>query len=63
MPPTPNIPSFDTLLAAIAIAPSAADLAKLVTVARTYFMGTQREELEAAAARRQTELPDGDALA
>ena len=26
MPPTPKIPSFDTLLAAIAIAPSAADL-------------------------------------
>ena len=63
MPPTRRIPSFDTLLAAIAIAPSAADLAQLLNVARTYFTGTQREQLEAAATHRQVQLPDGDALA
>ena len=63
MPAGPKIPSFDALLAAIAIAPSAADLAALLQVAQTYFMGSQREELEAAVARRQSQLPDGDALA
>jgi hypothetical protein len=30
--------------------------------ARTYFMGNQREQLEAAAAQREKELPNGDAL-
>jgi hypothetical protein len=58
----PRIPTFDALLAAIAVAPSAADLAALLVTARTYFMGNQREQLEAAGEQREKELPDGDAL-
>lgn len=55
-------PTFEALLAAIAIAPSAADLALLLDESRAYFTGTQREALEQAVARRQAELPDGPAL-
>ena len=55
-----NVPSFDALLAAIEAAPSAADLAALRETARTYFMGTQREQLEAAADHREEHLPNGD---
>jgi hypothetical protein len=54
----PKVQTFDSLLAAIAVAPSSADLAPLLDKARTFFMGTQREQLEAAAATRQAELPD-----
>jgi hypothetical protein len=60
--PPPKIPSFDALLAAIATAASAADLALLRDAARTYFMGTQREQLEAAIELRESELPNGDSL-
>jgi hypothetical protein len=59
-PPAPKIPSFDTLLAAIGVAASVADLAALRKIARTYFTGNQREELETAAERREAELPNGD---
>ena len=62
MPASPKPPSFDALLARIAVAPSAADLAALLETAQTYFMGNQREQLEAAVANRRAELPDGDAL-
>ena len=62
VPRTPKPPSYDALLSAITTAPSAADLAVLTDAARTYFAGTQRETLEAAAARRRAELPNGDAL-
>jgi hypothetical protein len=58
--PTP--PTYESLLGAIAVAPSAADLALLRETARTYFMGTQREALEAAAAKRDGELPDSEAF-
>ena len=56
----PKIPSFDALLAAIGVAASVADLAGLRQIARTYFTGNQREELEAAAERREAHLPNGD---
>jgi hypothetical protein len=59
MRPRPKIPTYDALWAAIAAAPSSADLAPLLLTARTYFTGTQREELEAAASARERELPDG----
>ena len=62
MRPTPKIPTFEALIAAIAVAPSAAVLSALEVTARTYFAGTQREELEAAVAKREAELPNGDAL-
>ena len=62
MRPPPKPPSFDALLASIRAAASAADLAGLLVTAQTYFMGTQREQLEAAVAKREGELPDGDAL-
>ena len=58
----PKIPTFDALLAAIKVAPSAADLAALLVPAQTYFAGNQREELVAAVAKRETELPNGEAL-
>ena len=58
--PLPKVPSFDTLLAAIEAAPSMADLAALRETARTYFTGTQREQLEAAADHREARLPNGD---
>ena len=58
----PKIPTFDTLLGAIRVAPSAADLALLRVTVRTHFMGAQREALEAAAAKREGELPNGEAL-
>jgi hypothetical protein len=47
----------DDILEAITVAGSAADLGALLTLAQTYFAGTQREQLEAAAAKRQGELP------
>ena len=62
MPPRPKPPTLEELLAAIATAPSAADLASLRAAAQAHFMGTQREDLEAAIAKRQSELPDGIAL-
>ena len=58
----PKPPTYESLLDAIAGAPSAADLAVLRATARTFFMGTQRETLEAAAAARRAELPDGEAV-
>jgi hypothetical protein len=60
--PKRTVPTFEVLLDAITIAPTAADLALLLQTASTYFMGNQREQLEAAAAQRETELPPGDAL-
>lgn len=63
MRPKPKPPTFEFLLDAIAAAPTAADVAALLTLAQTYFAGTQRETLEAAVAKRQGELPDGDAVA
>ena len=62
MPPKPTIPSFDALLAAIAAAASQAVLSALAVTARTYFAGTQREELETAVAHRGRELSIGDTL-
>ena len=62
MAPRPKIPTFDVLLAAIEVAASAADLAALLQTARTYFTGSQREQLEAAAELRRSRLPNGDAL-
>jgi hypothetical protein len=62
MPPAKKPPTFDQLLALINTAPSVADLAALLVTARTYFMGNQREQLEAAIAKRESELPNGEAL-
>jgi hypothetical protein len=62
MRPKPKIPTFDVLLAAIKVAPSAADLAALLVTAQTYFAGNQREELVAAVAQREAELPNGESL-
>lgn len=58
----PRTPTYESLLAAIAAAPSAADLALLLRAARSYFHGRQREDLEDAVAKRQAELPDGEAF-
>lgn len=49
-------PSFDAVLALVSAAPSAADLAAPLATIQTYFMGSQRELLEAAVAKRQAEL-------
>jgi hypothetical protein len=54
----PRFLAFDTLIARIGAAPSAADLAALLETARAYFKGTQRERLEAAVAKRDAELRD-----
>ena len=61
MKSTPT-PTFDALLAAVRAATTAAALAPLLQTATTYFMGNQREALEAAIAERQRELPDGEDL-
>ena len=60
MPPTPKLPSFDTLLAAIKVSPSLGDLERLRETACTYFTGSQREQLEAAVAERETQLPGSE---
>ena len=62
MKPPPTISKFEVLLDAIRGRASAADLALLQQTAFTYFMGTQREQVEAAIAKRESELPSGDAL-
>lgn len=54
----PKPPSFDAVLALVSAAPSAADLAAPLATIQTYFMGSQRELLEAAVAKRRTELPE-----
>ena len=56
----PKPPSFDALLAQVGAAPSASDLAAPLATIQMYFMGSQRELLEAAVARRQAELPPAD---
>ena len=58
----PKTPTFNARLGAIQVDPSAADLARLVVTVRPYFTGMQREDLEAAAAKREGELPNGDAV-
>jgi hypothetical protein len=58
----PKPPTYESSLAGIAVAPSAADLAALRQAAQNYFAGAQREDLEAAVAKRQSELPDGESL-
>jgi len=59
MPMPPKPPSFDALLALVTAAPAAADLAAPLATIQTYFSGSQREQLEAAVAKRQAELlPD-----
>ena len=60
MQPEAKPPTFDVLLTAITAAPSSGEVAMLLETARTYFAGTQREHLEAAAAARRTEFPNGD---
>jgi hypothetical protein len=48
----PKPPTFDVLLAAIGVAPSAADLTLLVETARTYFGGhTSMERNEKSSQR------------
>ena len=59
MKQVPKIPTFDPMAGAIQATPSAADVARLVVTVRPYFTGTQREDLEAAAAKREGELPNG----
>ena len=62
MPPAKKPPSYDALLALINAASTSADLAALLVTAQTYFMGNQREQLEDAVAKREAQLPDGEAL-
>ena len=57
----PKTPTFNARLGAIQVDPSAADLARLVAV-RRYFTGTRREDFEAAAPKRDGELPNGEAV-
>jgi len=59
----PKPPSYESLLTAIERATSPDDLAMRLDAARMFFMGTQREALEEAVRRRNSQLPDGDALA
>ena len=58
----PKTPTFNARLGAIQVDPSAADLARLVATVRRYFTGTRREDLEPAAAKRDGELPNGEAV-
>ena len=58
----PETPTFDARLGAIQVDPSAADLGRLVATVRRYFTGTRRDDLEAAAAKREDELPNGEAV-
>jgi hypothetical protein len=62
MKQTPKIPTFDARLGAIQAAPSAPDLALLFVTVRPCFTVTQREDLEAAAAKREGALPNGEAF-
>jgi hypothetical protein len=55
----PRFIAYDTLVTRIVAATSPAELEGLRQTIEAYFLGTQREQLEAAVARRETELTEG----
>jgi hypothetical protein len=57
--PKPKPPTFDWVVAAIAMTSSLPDLRAIRETSCTYFMGTQREHLESAVDERERELSGG----
>jgi hypothetical protein len=55
-----NPKTYDILLASIMSARSAAELDMMRGLARIHYAGMMREDLEAAVAKRQSRLSDGE---